>query len=104
MFFLVGLNWIEFVIFVLRALVMIEIFFKVVSILALTSPSDYYFYKVWIIFRDILTNAPIVLRELKRRFEVYVVKIDWIIIIKFCFYRERCDCGVLSLLQVDEFQ
>ena len=102
--FIVGLNWIKLVIFFVSAPVMIDSFLKIVSILVHASPPDDHFYKVWIIPSNILTSVPIIRREIKRRFEIDVVKIDWIINIKFRFDRESCNCGVMSLLQLDEFQ
>ena len=80
----------------------IESFLKVVSVLVNASPPDDHFYKVWIIYKN--SGAEILLKESKRRFEIYVIKIDWIVSIKFGFDRESCNCGILSLLQLDEFQ
>ena len=78
---------------------MIDSFLKKYSFLVLASPSDDHFYIVWIIFRS---RTPI--SETKRRFEIDVVEIDWIINIEFRFDCESCNCGVMSLLQLDEFQ
>ena len=83
---------------------MIKMLFKVFSILVPASPSDDHFYKVWIFLRNIWIIDKIILGELKRHFEIYVVKIHWIIIIEFLLDKVSCNCGVLSLLQLDEFQ
>ena len=104
-FCLVSLNWIELIIFILRALAMIDIFLKVGSVLVIASPSDDCFYKVWIIFLNILKGVPIIPMEMKRHFEIDVgAKTDWIINIKVRFNRVRCNCGVMSLRQMDELQ
>ena len=77
------------------ALVVIESFLKVVSVLVKASPPDDHFHKVWIILKVVSPG------EFKRRFEIDVVKVDWIISIKLSFDRKSSDCGVLSLLQLD---
>ena len=83
---------------------MIDSFLKDFSILVPASPSDDHFYKVWIIFWNLLVGNLIIPMEIERRFEIYVVKIDWIISIEFRFDWESRNCGVLPLLQLDEFQ
>ena len=82
----------------------IDNFLKVVSTLVLAIPSDDHFHKVWIIFLNRLKDVQIIRDEMKRRFEIYVVKIDWIINIEFLLNWESCNRGVLPLLQLDEFQ
>ena len=80
---------------------MIDSFLKKVSILVEASPSDDHFYKVWIIFWNLLISVPIQPIEIERRFEIYGVKVDWMISITLHCDRESCNGGVLSLLQLD---
>ena len=78
---------------------MIDSFLKIVSILVIAHPPNDHFHKVWIIYRGIT-----ICREMKRRSEIDVVKVDWIISTKLRFDRESCNCGVMPLLQLNEFQ
>ena len=52
---------------------MIDRFLEVGSVLVKASPSDDHFYKVWIIFWNLLISVPIQPIEIERRFEIYGV-------------------------------